>query len=100
MAPYPSHSVSLIQSPNFGVKHLLLESSYVNLQTQCNQYGPTTKIMNTNKGKDTTPMDDTLHFPRPPIDGIPKVPRFPLHRIVNNPNAHVSPSYSVLDDLL
>ena len=31
---------------------------------------------------------------------IPKVLKFPLCRIENNPNAHVTPNYNIVDDLV
>ena len=86
MVPYLNQSASLIQPPDSRIQHLLMMSYDVNLQTWHNQYGPTTETMTTNKRKDTTLVDDTLHLPRPPTDGIPKLPKFPLSDIANNPN--------------
>ena len=99
MEPYPPQSDSYSQPHYSMIKHFLMISFDVNLQTRRKQYGATIEIMTIDKGKDTTPMNDTLNLPIPPIDGIPKVPKFTDHCIANTPNARFAPNYSVVDDL-
>ena len=41
----------------------------------------------------------SLHFLKPPIDEITKVPWFPLHCVTNNSNARVILNYSIVGDL-
>ena len=45
-------------------------------------------------------VDETLHVLKPLIGRIPKVPSFPLCRIVIIPNAWATQNYSVVVDLV
>ena len=100
MEPFATQSDLSSQPLDFGVQFNLCIMSYdANLQTWCNEYVPTAETPIVDKRKYTTPMDDTLHLPRPPTDKISKVPKFPLHYILDNPNSCVAPNYIVVDDL-
>ena len=76
-----------IQHIYHGVHHLITLSSKANLQTRHNRYGSAMKIINPFIESTSTALDMSLHLPIPPIDATSKVPKFPLHRIVNNPAA-------------
>ena len=43
-------------------------------------------------------LDISLHFSRPPTYVTAKVPRFPLHCVVNNPTTRATLNYSIVDE--
>ena len=83
-----------------GTHHLLMMSSdEINLQTRRNQYGSTPEAPPADTPTNAHPTDQALRIPPPPLDGAPRVPRFPLHRINSNPNARAVSNYNIVDDL-
>ena len=83
-----------------GVHHIMTLSSDVNLQTRRNQYGSTMETINPFVESTSTTLYMSLHLPRPPMDRTAKVPRFPLHRVTNNPTARAALNYSIVDEQL
>ena len=72
----------------------------MNLFMLCDHYGSAEEMPAASKGKYTTLVDKYFHLPKPPTSRIPKVPKFTLHQITNNPNAHVAPNYNIVDEIV
>ena len=99
LVPQNTTTIYLSQPIDPGVHHLMALSYNVNLQTWRNQYDSTTKTINPSTTYTSTALDISLHFLRGPRDRTTKVPRFPLHRVVNNFSARVTLNYNIVDDL-
>ena len=75
-----------------GVHHLLaMTTEEFNLQTRRNQYGTTTKPIDSLAASTSKTVNLLLQ--------IPPFPRPPIHRVANNATARAAVSYSIVDDL-
>ena len=99
LVPQNTATASSIQPVDPGVHHLMTLSFDVNLQTRRNQYGSTMETIIPSTKYTSTTIYMSLHFLRTPTNGTTKFPKFPLHRVVNNPTTISSLNYSIFDDL-
>ena len=82
-----------------GIHHLMTWLFDINLETQRNQYGPTTKTINTLTESTFTSLNMSLNFLRPPMERTAKVPMFSLHCEENNPTSRSTLNYDIVDEL-
>ena len=70
-----------------------MNSIYVNLMTQHNQYGMSVEPTNLNKEKDTYVLKGPLHLLHNNLNPPLNIPKTPLWYTTQNANARVTPYY-------